>query len=192
MVFFAKKKEKVINGLLNIRDNEEMKNALIYLQNEIGVSFSTKVIAISSISCDDLAAAYAKAFAEVYGYNNEKTLIIDANMYNPCLAKMLEDLKVEKGDKVDIVSLDKEIYPAEAYKSGAVKKVLEEHKDKYTHYLILVPSIDEHKEISLIADSLDSIILVTRRNFTRKESIFNAIQYCRANNLPLAETVILK
>ena len=201
--------QNMINNLLNVKNNEELVNKLTVLQNEIGVSFNTKVVAVTSIKRDELANAFAKAFAETYAVNGASVLIIDANMYNPCLVKTLNndgsddaDIEVKSkkeeyriqviDDKARAICLPKEIYPSEVFKSGLIHNIIRDNYDKYDHFVVLVPSIKEHKEVSLLGDILESIILITQRSLTKKEDIYNAIQYFAVNKLPLAKTVILK
>ena len=205
-LFNPDNKEKMIKGLTNVKDNEELAKSLTTLQNEITVGFDTKVIAITSIKNDDLAADFAKAFAEAYSLNGAKSLIIDANLYNPCLEGILnnseesnidvetdENLKMVNVDKnVDAYCLNKETYPSEVYKSQRIHNLIKDNDGKYDHFIVLVPSIKEHKEIILLNDILDASILVVRKNVTKKEHIFNAVQFFEVNKLPLAKTVILK
>lgn len=194
-------KQKIINGLLNASLDDETIDRLTSLQNEIGVSFSTKVIAITSINDDSLAVAFAKAFASAYSVNNERTLIIDANLYNPLLRRALKENDGERSGgykvtfvdgKTNAVCLQKETYPSEVLKGGIVQKIINENQGNYDHFVVLVPSIKEHKEIVLLKDVLTAIVLVAQKDVTKKEHIFNAIQYCAANQLPLAKTVVLK
>ena len=49
-----------------------------------------------------------------------------------------------------------------------------------------MPAVKGHKEIVLIKDVVDSIILVTQKDITIKEHIFYAIQYFKENDLSLA------
>lgn len=195
-------KEKILKGLLDVKSNQEMIKELTTLQNEISVGYSTKVVAITSINKDDLASAFAKAFAEVYSYNHSKTLIIDANLYNPCLKGLLKDnSNSAKADDQELVFIDdntsalilnKEIYPSEVFKSGCIQKAIKDNKDKYDHFIILVPNIKDHKEIVLLKDVITASILITQKNITKKEKIFDAISFFKENNLPLAKTVLLK
>lgn len=205
-IFNNDNKEKMINGLSNVKDNQEMVNSVTTLQNEITVGFNTKVIAITSINNDDLAAAFAKAFAETYSVNGSKSLLIDANLYEPCLEKVIsmsnkqhsldvesDNLKIFNIDKnVDTYCMNKETYPSEVYKSKRIHRLIKDNKEKYDHFIVLVPSVKDHKEVILLSDILDASILVVRKNVTKKEHIFNAIQFFEVNKLPLAKTVILK
>lgn len=202
------KKGKIINGLLNSEENHDMVSSLTTLQNEISVSFNTKVIAITSIDDDELAAAFAKAFASAFSNNGSSSLIIDGNLYNPCLEKTINKSNNEESDvyvkddkesdltyidkRTEALCLSKVIYPSEMYKSGAIQKIIKENEGKFEHFIVLTPSVKDHKEIVLLNDVLESVILVTQKNVTIKEHIFNAIAFFSENKLPLAKTVILK
>ena len=91
-----------------------------------------------------------------------------------------------------MICLKKEIYPSEVYKTGIVQKIIEEYKEQFDHIIVLVPAIKEHKEVVLLKDVLNAIILVAQKNVTRKESIYNALMYFQKEGLPIAKTVILK
>ena len=202
-IFNFNKKTDIVDNLLDIEHNEELSQKITILQNEISVSFDTRIIAVTSINKDKLAAAFAKALADTYVQNGSSALIIDGNLYNPVMSEIISGNTIDnkyntpfssnhpqKGTK--IIYLSKNTYPAEAYKSGMIHKIIEENKTSYDHFIILVPSIKEHKEVILLSDIVNSIILVTQKNVTRREDIHNAIQYCYDNKLPLAKTVILK
>ena len=200
------RKEKILNGLLNVKDKKELFDGLTSLQNEISVAFNTKVVAVAAINDDDLSANFAKAFADAYSLNGLSCLIIDANLYNQKLCNIVGDksmsveLKEEEKQrqfisldgKVDAWCLENEIYPSTVYKSGLIQKVIKDNKDRYDHFVLIVPSLKEHKEISLLSDVIDSIIIVTQKNVTIKQRIFEAIQYLKENKMPLAKTVVLK
>ena len=201
-----------LDYLSQVNSDDSLFENLTALQNEINVYFDTKVLAVSSIDDDVLAAAFGKALADAYGRNGSKTLVIDANLYNPSLEAYVE--KHSKGDtitiaeksetlsgsnretpllgNVKIISLDKQIYPGNAFKEKAVHKLIENNKGDFEHIVVLVPSIKEHKDIVLLSDIINSALLVVERNVTKKEDIFNAIQFFKVNELPLAETVVIK
>ena len=204
-----KKKQEKINTLLNVKDNEELFTSLTTLQNEISVGFNTKVVAITGIKGEELTAAFAKGFGEAYALNGSKTLVVDANLYEPHLTKLLNTSGEDEGDveikdkdqqykiisisdKLSALSLTKQIYPSELFKSGIIQNAIKEHKDEYEHFIIIVPEIKNHKEIFLLADIIECIVLLTFKDITRKKDIFDAIQFLNVNKLPLAKTVLLK
>ena len=187
-------KQNMLDHLLDANNRPELVEALTTIQNEISVGFNTKVIAVTSIRNERLAAAFAKGLGEVYGVNGAKSLVIDANLYNPCLAGILgsNEKNIIFNEKCSAICLDKEVYPADIYKSGAIQKLIKEHEGEYDHFIIIVPELKAHKEIFLLKDILQSIILISQRNVTKKQDIFNAIQFCRVNELPIAKTVVVK
>ena len=195
---FAKvKHDKMVANLMDVASHPDMADRLTTLQNEVGVDFSTKVIAITSIRDDVLAAGLAKGLADTFANNGEKTLIIDANLYNPCLKGLLGDKAKEGelsilGDNVSTLCLGKEVYPSEVYKSGKIHEIIEKYQEEYAHFVVLVPTIRDHKEIVLLRDDVTAILLVAQKNVTIKQSIYEAAGYCVDNSLPFAKTVVLK
>ena len=135
--------------------------------------------------------------------------MVDANLYEPHLTKLLNTSGEDEGDveikdkdqqykiisisdKLSALSLTKQIYPSELFKSGIIQNAIKEHKDEYEHFIIIVPEIKNHKEIFLLADIIECIVLLTFKDITRKKDIFDAIQFMNVNKLPLAKTVLLK
>ena len=211
MGFFNSNNEgKIIKGLCEVPNNKELFKAITVLQNEISVGFSTKVIAICGVDNDKLATAFAKALADSFGMNKSSCLIIDANLYNPYLpyfiGKQQNDNLVEIKDdrtnnqfnmtyidkKIHAICMKKEIYPSTVYKSGAIQRMIKDEEKIYDHFIIIVPSIKNHKEVFLLKNVITSIVMVTQKNVTIKKHIYEAIQFFNENELPLAKTVVLK
>ena len=207
----SEKKEALLDGLLHAKNNKEILNKITVLQNEISVGFNTKVVAIAGINDDELSAYFAKAFADAYSMNGSSSLIIDANLYNQQLKNILSSSEHQeiglsigfdskgKGrqfifvdNKTDAWCLDNEVYPSTVYKSGAIQRMIKENTAKYDHFILILPSLKDHKEISLLADVIESIVLVSQKDVTTKERIFDAIQYLADMKMPLAKTVVLK
>ena len=208
MGIIKNKKKNSNNMLLNTSLEKDILDNLIKIQNDVGVNFSSKIVGIASIDNDFLAATFARGYALAYSSNNLRTLIIDANMYNPILFKAFnkEDFSVEIyknkeeqflcvptiDENISIISLNKEVYPSDIYKTGVIEKIIRSHEKDFDHFIVLTPCLEEHKEIVLLKEVLSAIILVVEKNVTKLEYIFNAIEYCKENQLPLAKTVILK
>ena len=205
-------KRNSLDYLSHVNSNDSLFKNLTQLQNEINVYFDTKVLAITSIDDDMLAAAFAKALADAYSINGSNALIVDANLYNPSLESYInnhndsdtitisERSQTLKGfnreqalsGNVKTICLDRQIYPGNAFKDKAVHKIVESSKNGYEHIIVLVPSVKEHKDIVLLKDIVNSSLLVVQRNVTKKEDIFNAIQFFKASELPLAKTIVIK
>lgn len=198
--------------LLHLRQNPEMFKSFTALQNEVGVSFDSNVIAIASITSDKLSAAFAKAYADTFALNGSKVLIIDANMYNPSLATLLgsstEDdvlttsLDVHSApiqselqqieENVSLLTMSQEIYPSHIYRNGDVAAMIEEKKASFDHIVVIVPSVKNHKEVQLLEGIIDSLLLVVRRSVETKKDIFEAACFFQEAKLPLAKAVILR
>ena len=212
MLFSKKEKKSKVEVLSNFNKDSELFQKFITLQNEINVTHDTKVIAVTSIENDLLTAAFANALALTYAFNDSKTMIIDANMYNPSLNEVLCDSNssdvcvLENNDNkselshettkvnenLEALCFDKQVYPGNVFKSKVIQDILKKEGSKYEHFIILVPSIKEHKEVSLLKDVLKSIVLVVRKDVTKKKDIYEAISFFREAELPLAKTVIIE
>ena len=204
--FSEKKKKAIIAGLLDAKSNALMLEKLKTLQNEISVAYDTKVLAVTSLGEDDLACAFAEALAEAYVHNGERVLLIDANLYNPCLINVLglenepgyrehsnETMKVyPNGDNAAYVFMSKETYPSGLYKKKTIQDFIAKEESNYDHFVVLMPNIKEHKEIALLKDVFDSTLVVTRRNVTKKGDIFYALQFMTEVQMPVSKTVVLK
>ena len=190
------KKDRINKGLLDIKAKPELLQDFTKLQNEIGVGFEMKTLAVSSIHSDLLAASFGKAFAETFAENGSSALVIDANLYNPCLLQNLgieSDGKVHAlSDKVGVLGLDKNVYPSRIFREGEIAKIIEENRGEYEHVIVLVPAVRDHKEVALIGSVIDSLVLVTQRNVTQKKHIYEACQFLVSEKLPLSKVVVLK
>ena len=190
------KKDYINKGLLSIAERPELLESFTTLQNEIGVGFDMKTLAITSVHSDLLAAGFARAFAETFSANGSSALIIDANLYNPCLLENLglpSDGKVQKlSEKIGVLGLDKDVYPSRIFREGEIAKIIEENRGDYEHVLVLVPAVRDHKEVALIGQSIDSLVLIAQRNVTQKKHIFEACQFFVNEKLPLSKVVVLK
>ncbi len=203
MLLFKKssKKDSMIKNLLTFTNSDQVFESLTALQNEIGVGYSTKVIAVTSINNEDLAAAFARGLSKTFAYNGSSSYLIDANLYNPSLERVYvnedgsSELTLQSSlikDKEQVEVLKQETYPSEVYKNKAIHHIVDRNKDRYDHFVIIVPPINKHKELALLNDLVDSVILVTERNKTTRGSIYEAAAFCQEAKLPLAKTVIIK
>ena len=195
--FDERRKERIAANFGNIANDDQLFERFTTLQNEIGASFDNKITAITSISGDEIPAHFARAYADAFARNGSSVLLIDANMYNPVLRGILgvegdSEKPAKINDKVSAVYFDKEIYPSNIFKAGAVHNLIKKYGEEFDHIVILVPSIKKHKEVVLLKDILGSFIILAQRNLTRKGDIFDAIQYCAAEQLPLAKITIIK
>ena len=195
--FDERRKARIAANFANIEKDDQLFERIVTLQNEIGASFDNKVTAIASVSGDEIPANFARAYADAFARNGSSVLLIDANMYNPVLKDILggegdAEKPAKISDKVSAIYFQKEIYPSNVLKAGAVHDVVKKYGEEFEHIVILVPSIKKHKEVVLLKDILGSFIILAQRNRTRKGDIYNAIQYCALEQLPLAKVTILK
>ena len=88
--------------------------------------------------------------------------------------------------------MDKETYPSNVYKSGTIQKIIKDEEKNYEHFIVIVPSVKDHKEVFLLNDVVQAIVMVTQKNVTIKKHIYEAVQFFKETKLPLAKTVVLR
>ncbi len=198
--FDDKKKQKIVQNLLDISNCEGGTKRLTVLQNEISISYNTRVLAVSAVDEDDVGAAFAKALCDVYVSNHSSALLIDANLYNPCIKNMLGlQPTLEDGlrahtvkENMGVVLLERETYPSVIYKNGTIHNYIKNGLEKYQHVVIIVPTVKEHKEIALLSNIIDSAILVSRRNRTKRTDVYQGLRFLAEENIPVSKVVVLK
>ncbi len=193
----SKIKNSIIDKLLHVSMQEPLFDDIAALHNSICVSFDTGVIAVASIDDDYLSTAFSKAYADQFGINNERALIIDANMYDP---KLIGLLRVEPKESAELVELGRNVfaaclkktmYPASVIKEGLVHNLLAKNKSNFDHTIIVVPSIKSHEDLILLARDVDCVVLVVQKNVTKKKDIFSALRFFEKERLPLARIVLI-
>ncbi len=195
--FLSKKKNEILQNLLNVRADSDRKKIIVRLQNDIASLSSTKVIAVVPVDESDLAAAFAEAMRITYEENGSKTMLIDANLYHPCLRSLLGNSYSSATDQghekmlPSVYCFDTVVYPGDFYKSGEVQKKIKDGTSEYDRVIVITSEIREHKELALLANCLDTTVLVARRGFTKKEDVFNAISFLGAEKIPVSRVVIL-
>lgn len=207
MSFFKKDAIDCVTALLSARNDTSTLSDMTALQNEIGVEFQCKVTAVVGVDDDALASSFAITFADSFSKNNESTFLIDGNLYNPCLCSLLgKDISAEASykemnnevkfirinDMLKIACLGKEIYPSSVYKKGIIENIINDNKNNANRFVVIMPSIKKHKELLILKNLIDSIVLVVQKDATINEHIFNAIQFFKENDLPLAKVVLIK
>ena len=197
-LFSNKKKAGMIQNLLDLKNRPDSIKAFTTFQNEISIAHNTKVVAIAAVDEDDLASAFAFALSATYESNGSSALLVDANLYDPKLKDMLKPNGAENGkvfalsEKTGAVFMNKEIYPSNIYKEGVIHGFAKEGLNTFEHIIIIVPAVKFHKEVSLLSNIIDSVVLVTRRDVTKKRDIYESLQFLASEKLPVSKTVILK
>ena len=202
---------KLISNLKNISQNQKLMNSIILIQNNINIYANSKIIALSSARDDISLCAVAHAMAEVYAIQNQSTLLIDCNMYNPLLNKMFhkennvigldniidEKINTEKlinhiSNNLDIVFANKTCYPTIVFKSKQYYDFIDNAKNEYDHIILVMPSLIEHQDILISKDLINAVLLIARKNKVSKKDLFDAINTVKTNNLPYVGVIYLK
>ena len=202
---------KLIDTFINIKQNKELLDSIIKIQNNINIYADSKVIAIATAEDDISLEIVARALSEVYALQEQSTLIIDCNMYNPRLNNLfckenfevgLNDIIDESDDynklinhitgNLDAVFAKNTNYPTKIFKSKKYFDFICRVKEKYEHIILIMPSIVEHQDILLRKDLITSTLLVARKNRVSKKNLFDSIQILKADNIPYVCTIYLK
>ena len=210
MLLFENKKtnRKLLNRFLLIDKKSTTYEEITKLQSDIGISHETVVIAIAAVDDDYASTVFAKAMATTFALNKKRSLIIDANLFNPELANVLE-IKVEEiednkkrskrkikpityNKNIDLALFPDQTYPSEFYKSSALKDFIKESRRSYDHLIVIVPNLIEHDDVSIFTESIDCLLLLSQRNVTPKGQVFKALQKVEEYKLPLAKVVVIK
>lgn len=204
----SKNDKKHLQRFISFDKESKTYNDITLLQNELIATGETKVIIVTSANDDYLASAFAKALSHTFDLNGEKTLVIDANLYEPQLpsflfgseeaskkvnsisSKTVKAISID--EKSDAICFEKETYPSECLKKGAIEKLIKKNEEKYDHLIIICPNVDKHDDFLLLEKDADCTLLVVRRNITERALIYNAINQFKDNNFPLPKTVIIK
>ena len=186
----------------NVFNNELLKESIIKFQNEI-VSImhqQPKTIALVAPKNRLQSALMAKAMAEVYAANNEKTLLLELDLYSPTMATLYDlqkscsllDISLDASKKgifkinqqLDIIASKQDIYPAKFLLS-------DELKEAYTHIVVTLPPVLENSDILLFKDFFDAILLVAHKNQTKLKDIYAALDFIKKQDLPYVGTMML-
>lgn len=179
--------------------------SVIQVQNNINIYGDSKIIAISSPRNDYHSVVAAKAIGEVYAMQEQSSLIIDCNMYNPVLSEIfaLESTvfinDVSKGlkphsinDYLNIVLANKTIYPTNILSSNEFQSFIMDCKQKYDHIILVMPSLVEHQDILILKDIITSCVLVALKKKTNRHDLFDCIQLLNNHDLPYIGTIFIK
>jgi len=179
-----------------------------YKQLRTNIIFSTagegcKIVAITSSIQHEAKSLTACNLAITFAQNNNKVLLIDADLRLPTDAiklgvqadKGLSDVLVGEADLEDCIhhtGLD--LLPAgtippnptELLGSEKMRKLLETLSEKYEYILIDTPPVNTVVDAAIVSKFCTGVVLVCRQKFATTDSINNAIQ-----SLDLADARIL-
>lgn len=170
-------------------------NLIKDLQNDINLSFDDRIVAIFSADEEKASAEFALEYAKTYAEFCQKTLIIDANMYEPQLLNLLKSQEEEKvikvSDDIGAYCLKPSDYPSEFFKNKELNSIIKNYEKEYRRFVVIVPNVNRHKDILLIKDIYGCSLLVAVKNKTKRSDIYYASQICKENGLKLARVVLL-
>lgn len=206
-----KKDIKLMSIFNDVKDDSIMIDSIVKIQNSINIYASSKVIAVAAATTDISLSVVSRALAEVYAMQNQQTILIDCNMYNPTLNNLFDKSTIEiglnniKDEKLDTNKLINHIsknfdaiftneinYPTEVFKSSQYINFINSVKEHYEHIILVMPELIEHQDILMNKDLITATLLVARKNRVSKKDLFESIQTLEINNIPYVGTIYLK
>lgn len=203
------KKNYFNDAVDNVINNEKLYNSIIKLQNELVVLMNRepKVVALVTPKTSMHSSLMAKAISEVYASNNEKTLLIDLDLHEPTIDKLYnlncdksiadmtienaKDVVVKINDYLDVVVSQIKTYQAKFLASNDFKNVIMSLKENYEHIVVVLPPVLENQDILLLKESVDAVVLTTKKNETKIKDIKESIAFLKVNKLPYAGSIFI-
>lgn len=189
-----------IKFLEQLEKSDIFNENIIKLQNDIDIFAGVKkVIAVTSVDNNFLSGVCIKHLAKKYAENNQKTLVIDANLNTPLLQELYETEIIESNDKIlkindylDVMPATKEIYSAKKLMSDEFVGLIDDAKNSYDRILILVSPVVTNKEILVFKDIIETSILITKKDDTLMKNVHSSVEFIKKHQIPFAGAVLLK
>jgi len=160
-------------------------------------SRSGKVIGITSPRAGDGKTTLAFNLAWSIAQGRGRVVLIDANLWNPCLVRMLapkgkprgpvlaSEHKVGKQSVISLKSygfdlLQDQQRPAAAPlatmpAAGAMKELLDELRQRYDYVIVDLPPVLDYVEVRACANLLDGVIMLIRFGRTTMDDLMQAL-----------------
>jgi len=156
-----------------------------------------KVIGITSPRAGDGKTTLAFNLAWSIARSGSRVILIDANLRNPCLVRMLAPRSKPRGSvlgseqrvgKQSVISLKSYGFdllqdqhrpgaglPASILGSGAMKGLLEELRQGYDYVIVDLPPVLDYVDVRACANLLDGVIMLIRFGRTTMDDLVQAV-----------------
>lgn len=197
-----KKRKDICEDFQNVSKDEKWREFLVEIQNHINIYGDSKVIAICSSVNYRFSMLFANSLAKEYISEGSSVLLVDTNMYNPCLNNIYMhkegDLdssvaNIQNGDigqrihkesdKLFILSSKEEKLPSSVLKSENFQTFLDEAKTKYDHIILVLPPVYEHQDILLLKQHITSCLIMVQKNKISKQQLFDSTKTLEKNDI---------
>jgi Mrp family chromosome partitioning ATPase len=160
-------------------------------------SRSGKVIGITSPRAGDGKTTLAFNLAWSIAQSRGRVVLIDANLWNPCLVRMLapkgkprgpvlaSEHKVGKQSVISLKSYGFDLLqdqqrpaagpPANMPAPGAMKELLDELRQRYDYVIVDLPPVLDCVEVRACANLLDGVIMLIRFGRTTMDDLMQAL-----------------
>ena len=160
-------------------------------------SQSGKVIGITSPAAGDGKTTLAFNLASSIAQSRSRVILIDANLRNPCLARILAPRSKpwmsvlgseQRFSKQSVISLESYGFdllgdqkgpaaghPGNILGSGAMKGLLEDLRQEYDYVIVDLPPILDYVDVRVCANFLDGVIMLVRFGQTTMDDLVHAL-----------------
>ena len=160
-------------------------------------SRSGKVIGITSPRAGDGKTTLAFNLAWSIAQGRGRVVLIDANLWNPCLVRMLapkgkprgpvlaSEHKVGKQSVISLKSYGFDLlqdqqrpatgHPASMPAAAAMKELLDELRQRYDWVIVDLPPVLDYVEVRTCANLLDGVIMLIRFGRTTMDDLMQAL-----------------
>lgn len=203
--------EKIINSELNrtpfaiVESYKNLRTNLISILSKN----DGKILAISSPNAAEGKSTTALNIAITLSQLNKKVVILDTDSRKPSIHKKakidnklgcmdlileevkLEDVAIKYNNYLDIItSGTKAKNPSELFSSPAFDKLLEELKEQYDFIVLDTPPINVVSDTLIIAQKVDSLVMVIRAGVTKYEAFEYAYDNLKVLDIELDGVIV--
>ena len=171
---------------------------------------SPKVLVITSAVRGDGTSTTASHLAAIAALLSKRTLLIDANLYQPSqkttfglsaqagLTHVIRDgyplLEAAQPTNTEFLSVlthgDSSVRPSSVIESASMKTLFTEAANHYDLVIVDSPSLSSSADAVTLGEYSSGILIVTRPNFTPRDSLRRIVSGLRGSGMPILGTAL--
>lgn len=209
---FLKKSFNYSSLIESVQNDQIVMNSLIGLQNEINIYGNSKIIGIISPNDDYLSSFIGTLLGKTYASFKERTIIIDCSFSNEKSLKDLfnnqignykdlnelldekttfEDMICSLTETLSVSFSTYAIYPTKIFLSEKFEEFIKNCEKNFQHIILIIPKSNQSSSFLLFKKFLGSILLVSKKDTTKREDIYTIVNNLKNNELPYVGTTLL-
>jgi protein-tyrosine kinase len=204
-------KESLKNLNLDVRTAEELKNMKLYIRS-ISDQRSIKTILFTSSNPGEGTSTILVNFAKEIASSGESVIIVDTNLYNPTLHKLLNvenidgiaeiiekripliaAIKKTGTENMHVITQGKQSERTlTGFSTETIKPIINELKSHADWILFDSPAIHKYSDAALLANEMDGVIIVVQAEKTKWEVAQRARDIITKGNVQILGAVLNK